>query len=994
MRSVIDELKRIDLSRHIGGNQEKAGKAIRVNPCPLCGHNDAFTIYVDTNSYKCFSCGKSGSIIDYTMDSGAAGDVKGAIEKLAGQYNIKLEQPDRDKLAGGVSLAEIATVFELAVQHYKKMLAANKPAMEYLTKVRGRSMEVIEGENYGFAPTRKSLTSFLSTQRVPLKVQIASGLVLPGKEGKPEYDLFGNGQIIYPGYVSGKVCDFTAKPLDKTKGNVCRLRNENRLRSCNFYGQDALYNSEVILVEGQEDRNSILELGNYHVAAILGSLSEEQIKMLAERCEGKKVYLCFDKDEAGEKYTQKLSKALPSSLVYICEFEDAKDIDEWLRTRDKQELDILLRKATDPISWHLARIAEDLPPREFKLALQPTIELIAAEPDELMRAQYLVMAEEQLKAKPKIMSALNRTVKAVLKQADLPMGGEDGFERSVARKGTIYIKITKDSYRAISGFVLDITRYIEDDDILYYEVVLHTYAGASRAIILSNEQRINTKLFDAALSAVGPYYFYGSLCDLKEIWQLEEERAKIKSYTCRFNRYGYIKKHKIWLFANCAYKAGKMYLPEEGQDVIVIDNIGYQSKNVRIYGGDQPSLEIVDKPRPDYIPEVIRLFNEMWDSDKHNKITGFKGFMAIGFVAATVYMHELTMKENKFPYILAFGPPGTGKSEAMQFVMNMFGFRSGGENWGEATSAGISMAMEQLSSIPYWLEEFSNSMGASVRQQNKIEILKNIYNRSSGGKGGLTGRTIYEVNATLFLTGQDRPENQAFLSRCIVLRKEPPSEMGTRAYYHLKAEGKKLSLVLRWLLETKSEARVELFMSNLGQLMEALKSRIRAKGGDYNERTAINYAIIATGFSMFEYHERDNEFLDWLVDECLNDMNRKQAEDIVFRFFTDIETIFNDQMSMVLSRSHSELYLNFNLIYNEWVKNMRATGMQEYIGREGLLDYLKKDPHEYWLPGSHRKYFKFQGVQKQVRCIGILIDKLPTDIREIVTGWDIQLEAF
>lgn len=1011
---MIEQIKRQSLAQYIGGEQERAGRAIRINPCPLCGHRDCFTVF-ESNTYHCYSCGKGGSIIDYVLDKGMAGDVSSAVDLLGKHFNIsrdvqgsrgKDSKPQdgaftgkRQDDASTVKRAEIERVFNLAAEFYHQQLMATKAALAYMHDKRGREDEILRELKIGFAPTRYCLSSHFKDKKIPVEVQIASGLVLKGEDGKL-YDLFG-GQVIYPGYVGSQVCDFQGKPIDKEKGKVCQLRGDNKLRGCLFYGQDGMYRDEWILVEGPEDRNSILQQNlKYNAIAILGSLSEAQVKMLSERCDGKKVYLCFDNDQTGEKYTKRLISELSGlAQVFVIEFpKEYKDIDEYLR-RGSEGQDAfrgLLESALDPVSWFLRQIPEgELNPYQTKLVLQPIIEIIAREKDSFMRSAYISQVEKYLKPRPKIISAITRAVRETISNEgkEAALDPEEDFERSVSRKGTQYVKITKDSYKVISDFVMEIVRYIEDDGVRYYEVVLRT-SGGSSSLTLSNEQRINMRLFDAALAGVGPYYFYGSLNDLKEVWQLEEERADIKNYTCRFNRFGWIKDHNVWLFSNCAYKGGKLYLPEPEQDVIVIDGIGYQSKQVRVYGGDVPSLETSGTPRQEYVHQVIERVWDMWDADAQGERRGFKGYMAMGFLAATVYLTEITSKENKFPYLLAFGPPGTGKSEAMQFIMNMWGFRNGGENWGEATPSGIGMALEQLSGIPYWLEEFSNTMGASTLQQRKVELLKNAYNRVGSGKGGLQGRTIYEVNGSIFLTGQDRPENQALLSRCVVLRKEKPTEAGTSGYYYLKAEGKKLTQVIRWLLETKTAAKAAEYWENYTRLMDELKSRVKSKAGDYNERTAVNYAIIATGFSMYDYHEHDQEFLDWLVSECVTDMNRKQAEDIVYRFFSDIETIFHNELKSVVVRTEKEVYLYYTHIYNEWIKNQKLTGMQEYIGREGLLDYMRKDTNDYWISpkekeGMHRKYFQ----NTQARCIGVYIDRLPKPIKDVVEGWDIPVNA-
>ena len=55
--------------RGFGGRETKAGQLIRFNPCPICGHNDDFYYYPDTNSFKCFGASGNvgGTVIDFIM---------------------------------------------------------------------------------------------------------------------------------------------------------------------------------------------------------------------------------------------------------------------------------------------------------------------------------------------------------------------------------------------------------------------------------------------------------------------------------------------------------------------------------------------------------------------------------------------------------------------------------------------------------------------------------------------------------------------------------------------------------------------------------------------------------------------------------------------------------------------------------------------------------------------------------------------------------------
>ena len=61
---------------------KKEGKTYRVNPCPVCGHNDHFTIYPETNSYSSFSgCCQGGSIYKFLQEVEGLSE-NAAFEKL------------------------------------------------------------------------------------------------------------------------------------------------------------------------------------------------------------------------------------------------------------------------------------------------------------------------------------------------------------------------------------------------------------------------------------------------------------------------------------------------------------------------------------------------------------------------------------------------------------------------------------------------------------------------------------------------------------------------------------------------------------------------------------------------------------------------------------------------------------------------------------------------------------------------------------------------
>lgn len=88
MSSLNEDFKKVDLSNYIEANfnskiENIGGNKARANPCPVCGHNNCFTIYSDgDNTYHCFSCLSSGTVADLMFATGQAANMKEVVDKL------------------------------------------------------------------------------------------------------------------------------------------------------------------------------------------------------------------------------------------------------------------------------------------------------------------------------------------------------------------------------------------------------------------------------------------------------------------------------------------------------------------------------------------------------------------------------------------------------------------------------------------------------------------------------------------------------------------------------------------------------------------------------------------------------------------------------------------------------------------------------------------------------------------------------------------------
>lgn len=1018
MQPVIEEIKAVGLQELLNGQAVNIGSSTqRVNPCPICGHKDCFTIYQTTNQFKCYSCGNAGSNIDLVIKAQEypADDFLSACKYIAQFAGIEFKTTAADE-AKQQNIYHSSKIFKEAANFYYKRLWAdeNKHIVQYLTKTRGRTKKFLKERGYGYADGA-SLYKHLLSLKFSKEQILASGLCKQSKVNKGNiYDFLGQKQkpnIIYPVIFNNQVCDFKVKApkLPGFDGTPYMLPKNYRLRNVEFLNQTALYNKTFILVEGQEDCYSLMQNG-FDAVACFGSISKKQLQLIKKYAYSdnieKVIYLGFDNDEKGRQYTQEIAEA----IIGLCDLKyldlgNYKDPDDYIKAKGKKGFTELYEEAPNYLSYRINQLNEtnNSDPNAAARRYMPILKLIANIDDEVRQVAGIAALSLALGGKGQYTKALKnelaklRGTKAVNDYTNT--NDDDKKEEkygTVARaKSDCYgkYKPIKDSdpyFDAFSNFVFDIISHYRIDDVKHYNIRLTNMQGVkSREIKLCGGDRVNSKRFRDIASEQGPFYFSGNDQDIAKVWQLEEKRAGAVPYNCAYNKLGYIKEENLWLFGNCAYKKGKLYAKNE-DGLICIDGIGYISEDVNVYSGDIPTLNLTEQPTHEFVKEIASDFYSMLDDGNES----FNAYMVLGYIGAMVYLQELTNFDRKFPYLMIYGPSGTGKTEVALLVQNILGFSNIGENWGEATSTGISQAMQQLSSLTYWLEEYKNPSGTNNKHLHKIQIVNNIYNRSSGGKGGLHNkRQSYEVNAALMLTGQDRPSDKAMLSRCFVVRKQTPSDNASMHFFKLRKKRRKLSLILRYLLENKTPEMGKSIIAEISKISDFIKNKLLSenKQNSIDERTLANLSIIAAGFKAFNLGNT-TDFYNWLAGEAVKDVDRKGQEDILFKFFEFIETNYRNIAEIVKvenAATNPIIYFAFNHAFSAWEQYTSTIRTDEVLTKAALKDYLKNNEHNYWkeLGPNARKTFADGNKTKQKRCIAFIYNNLPDDLKSICEPW-------
>ncbi len=301
-------------------------------PCPLGRHQDmkpSFHIYDNTNSFHCFSCGCSGSVIDYVKFSTGLVDNADAAKEICREFNIQYE----DNYHKDIEYDSYVKVYNWVAWLFTKCNKFNN-ALDYW-KSRGLD-SLIDKYGLGYCPavftddnnTVVTFKSMLIKQFPYIPVATLDSYNL--------YDVYG--QCVF--------ADRYMFAIKNTKGDVVAFsgrtavddpaKYKNSKETKYFQKRKILYNIDkakgypsVYIVEGQADALSLVAAGVYNVVASLGTaFTTEHIELL----KGKEIILAFDNDDAGQKMIAKLIEENPdSNLVILDNFSDTyKDFNDAL----------------------------------------------------------------------------------------------------------------------------------------------------------------------------------------------------------------------------------------------------------------------------------------------------------------------------------------------------------------------------------------------------------------------------------------------------------------------------------------------------------------------------------------------------------------------------------------------------------------------------------------------------------------------------------------
>ena len=393
-REVVDEIiARNDIESVIGSyvSLKRAGSNLK-GLCPFHSEKTpSFTVYPSDNSFFCYGCSVGGNVITFIKQIEHL-DYPDAVEFLAKRVGITVMHDNEEKYFknSGIDKARLLKMNTEAARFFHASLFkdddAAKNALSYFTEKRKLSIATIKHFGLGYAPDSFDTLIKYMTAKGYTRDELVAGYLAGKSENGHYYDAFRN-KVMFPIIdVSGNVIAFGGRVLDNSKP---KYKNSSDTpvykKSRNLFALNFAKNTgaeSMILCEGYMDVIALHAAGFTNAIATLGTaITEEQARLLKRYT--KKIVICYDADEAGQKATNKAMKLLSEAglEVSVIKVPGAKDPDEYIGTYGKEKFAEVINASKSKFEYNmeavLSRYDLNLPQDKID-ATQELVKLVSA----------------------------------------------------------------------------------------------------------------------------------------------------------------------------------------------------------------------------------------------------------------------------------------------------------------------------------------------------------------------------------------------------------------------------------------------------------------------------------------------------------------------------------------------------------------------------------------------------------------------------------------
>lgn len=912
--------------------------------CPLCAHKDCFKIHDQgaESYYKCFSCDRGGDVINFVQTLEGFESVMEAVEKIEKDFELKLVRPKS-------TMTDIERVFVDAADYYSECLFSSNDILmvesegytplDYQVKVRKHHEDWLRKLKVGYSDG--SLGHYLQGIGHSPEALLSSGLCLRDSRGVI-YDFFQQGLIIYPHFTLHRVSSFSQK--DPRKKSDYQFPSKFRINGCLFYGQETIEDaSKVIIVEGQNDRISLLEAGfEGAVLATCGSISGKQLEWMKENLAGKQVLTSFDSDDAGEVYRRKLAKITKCSHIKfpptLC-----NDVDEFL-----------------------TKINPDLS-EVFKFVEREVVDL-----DKPKRTESTATDEAP------------QSVSVPVYDKDLKFVEKNGcyYRIKVNREG-------EETLVQITDFVIKLRNiFLSEGKRVREAEILRIGARKGAPILVDSETKTSIKFFRTKVADACDATFMGNESDLLDMWRYIY-RTNTEKTVFLPDHVGRVDLDGGWLFGNA-------YISSEGE-VIKPDDKGVMWLNGNLTGirpvsiSEDLELDVysqgsrnIPKLNLDMMDEEVRQVEKSLVVN-YAKNLGDPGnaLLILGWAKLNAFSNRLFQAFGFTPFLFLWGNKGVGKTSLIHWILSIYSMKTKGYDTlpNLRSGVGFERKLAYFASLPVCLDE----LRAGRDMSEFTGRFRAWYNRSGRSMAGQGSKRIIQqvIRSNFIFGGQDMFNDDALRERCVVIRLPREGREMVESYQaitRLEATDSLSAIGFKWIKEAQTVDYEEILEG-----IERITSVLLASG--CAQRTARVWACIAY-FSkdLGDSHLPDFDFNKFLINSCVQDVQVQTDNGFINKFFETLEGLFLEEHSHLTANhfkvSDGKLYMWFVDIWRVYVQSRRDMS-EELFSREAIKNAIKEE--KYFLEESvTRMGLGVHSTSKRVLVFDINEPSFPTSLHSIV----------
>ena len=462
--------------------------------CPF--HHEktpSFSVSPSKGIYKCFGCGKAGSVISFVMEHEQMSYVE-ALKYLGHKYGIEVKEKEEsaEDIQNRLHHESLLIVNDFAQQFFSKQLWESQEGIAVgLSYFKERSFtdDTIKKFLLGYAPnSKRALTHNAQLKGYKKDHLIEVGLTIE-RDGTGElFDRFYE-RVIFPiRGISGKVIAFGGRKLRGDK-EIAKYINspesevyvKNKVLYGIYEAKGAIAREKkCYLVEGYTDVISFHQAGIENVVASSGtSLTTGQIQLIKRFTNN--VTVLYDGDWAGIKASLRgIDMLLEEGLeIKVALFPDGEDPDSYARSHTKEELkEFLDNNEEDFIAFKHKVLNQEVskdPLQRAKL-IGEVVNSIAIIPDAITRSVYIEETSARLKISQELLAQEVAKIRHK-KQSDTFYRQQREQEREERLKGiTDFGQGTKQTTAGkVPTFVIDTYCEEAEKEILYYLLKFGNY---------------------------------------------------------------------------------------------------------------------------------------------------------------------------------------------------------------------------------------------------------------------------------------------------------------------------------------------------------------------------------------------------------------------------------------------------------------------------------------------------------------------------------------